>query len=372
MTTPSKDDLAKHLELVKYIASSDASLLENRSLGGFTPLHLACTRRSKEDIELLISMGSRVRSRDATGRNMIHHLICPSTIAPKWTAEWEQQHGLAPFLSLFKKSDVTEMLLERDILGYTPFAFWQSQCHSTSYVTGSSESVNAATVPEIVSAYTDGQHLTIMNSVGDLPLHVAIKQGRPLHVREFLSRNPESLGRENATGITALELAQQKLQSATVEGLKAMARARGQGWRNAEAFGSELVTRSWREFEAKEAVPEDKRERMKGKLLKGDVKEFEAQRWVWEECLEALGRVESEGGGLKRRLVSLGEANEVARRMVVAQTKASAARIQQHYLSGNGGEDEGGKVEWDEIVAAMTDRGAKGWVLRGRAVVNIV
>ncbi|OBT68741.1 hypothetical protein VE03_02198 [Pseudogymnoascus sp. 23342-1-I1] len=372
MTKPSEDDLAKHVELIKYIASSDASLLENRSLGGFTPLHLACTLRSKDDIKLLISMGSKVRSRDATGRNMIHHLICPSPSAPKWTPEWEALHGLASFLSLFKKSDVTEMLLERDILGYTPFAFWQSQTHGTTYVNSSSETVHASTVPETVSAYTNGQHLTIMNSVGDLPLHVAIKQGRPLHVREFLAQNPQTLGRENATGITALELAQQKLQSATVEGLKTTAKMRGQGWRNAEAFNTGLETKGWREFEPKEAAPEDKRERMQLKLLKGDMKEFETHRWVWEECLEAAERVESEDGGLKRRLVSLGEANEVARRMVVAQTKAAAGRIQQHYLNGNGGEGGGGKVEWDEIVAAMTQRGQQGWVLRGRAVVNIV
>lgn len=367
MTTPSKDNLAEHMELVKYIASSDASLLESRSLGGFTPLHLACTRRSKDVIALLISMGSKVRSRDATGRNMVHHLICPPENSPAWTKEWEKLNSLASFLSLFKKSDVTEMLLERDILGYTPFAFWQSEGDNRSR-----ETIHDSTIPETVSAYTGGQHLTIMNSVGDLPLHVAIKQGRPLHVREFLSQNPQTLGRENATGITALELALQKLQSATVEGLKENAKKRGQGWRNNEVLSDGLEKKDWRAFEPEKAVPEDKWERRKDKLLRGNMKEFAQHRWVWEECVEVAERVEAEGESVKRRLVSLGEANEVARRMVVAQTKASSSRIQQHYLSGNGGEDIGGKVEWDEIVAAMVHRGGQGWVLRGRAVVNIV
>ncbi|OBT41736.1 hypothetical protein VE00_07971 [Pseudogymnoascus sp. WSF 3629] len=364
----SEDGLPELMELVKYIARGDASLLESRSLGGFTPLHLACTRHSKDVIEILLALGSKVRSRDATGRNMIHHLICPGERSPTWTEEWEKRNNLASLFSLFKKSDVTEMLLERDILGFTPFALWQSQWDANSR----GESAHASTIPEIVSSYTEGQHLTIMNSVGDLPLHVAIKQGRPLHVREFLLQNSQTLGRENATGITALELAQQKLQSATVEGLKTSARDRAYAWRNKEIFNEGLESKDWREFKPKEAASEDPKERMKAKLLKGDMKAFQAQRWVLEECLEAAERVEADGGVLKRRLVSLGEANEVARRMVVAQAKASAARIQQHYLSGNAGEEEGGKVEWDEVVAAMVHRGGQGWVLRGRAVVNIV
>ncbi|KFZ12569.1 hypothetical protein V501_04148 [Pseudogymnoascus sp. VKM F-4519 (FW-2642)] len=368
MTTPSEDDLPEHMELVKYIATADASLLESRSLGGFTPLHLACTRRSKDVIEALLVLGSKVRSRDATGRNMIHHLICTGERSSTWTTEWEKRNTLASFFSLFKKRDVTEMLLERDILGFTPFALWQSQCDADSR----GDSPHSSTIPETVSSYTEGQHLTIMNSVGDLPLHVAIKQGRPLHVREFLLQNPQTLGRENATGITALELAQQKLQSATVEGLKSSARARVSQWRNNEIYNEGLEAKDWREFKPQEAASEDSKERMKAKLLKGNMQDFQAQRWVWEECLEAAERVEADGGVLKRRLVSLGEANEVARRMVVAQAKASASRIQQHYLSGNAGEEEAGKVEWDEVVAAMVHRGGQGWVLRGRAVVNIV
>ncbi|KFY42964.1 hypothetical protein V494_02145 [Pseudogymnoascus sp. VKM F-4513 (FW-928)] len=367
MTVPSKDRLAEHMELVKCIASSDASLLESRSIGGFTPLHLACTRRSKEVISFLISMGSKVRSRDATGRNMIHHLICAWDYYPNWTKEWEKDNGLATFLSLFKKSDVTEMLLERDILGYTPFAFWQSQGHVKM-----GESTDASTIPELVSSYTDGQHLTIMNSVGDLPIHVAIKQGRPLHVREFLSQEPQTLGRENATGITALELALQKLQSATVDGLKSSARSRAVEWRNQENYDAALETKDWSVFKPRELQSEDIMERRKASLLSGNMKEFQTQRWVWDECLEVAKRLAEEEQGLKRRLVALGEANEVARRMVVAQTKNSAQRIQQHYLSGNGGEENRDKNGWDEVMSKMTQRGEQGWVLRGRAVVNIV
>lgn len=365
MTAPSKDDQADNLELVKYIAGSDASLLESRSLGGFTPLHLACTRRSKDVIAALISMGAKVRSRDATGRNMIHHLICPPGDNTAWTIESEKKNSFSSFLSLFDKRDVKEMLLERDILGYTPFAFWQWQGHNK---TG--EAANSSTIPEVVSSYTDGQHLTIMNSVGDFPIHVAIKQGRPLHVREFLSQTPQTLGYENATGITALELAQDKLQSATVEGLKMTAKSRGRDWRNQETYTG-LVAKDWREFEPKAVKSEDFKGTLKAKLFKGDIQELQAHRWVLEECLEVAEKVEAEGASLKRRLVSLGEANEIARRMLVAQKKEEVPSIYQHYY--NASADEGStKVDWDEIVTAMTNRALQGWTLRGRAVVNIV
>ncbi|KFY37783.1 hypothetical protein V495_06954 [Pseudogymnoascus sp. VKM F-4514 (FW-929)] len=362
MTMPSDDGLADHLSLIQYIASIDASLLESRSLGGFTPLHLACTRRAKEDIALLISLGSKVRSRDSTGRNMMHHLICA-----KDKPEWKEGESLDTFLSLFEKSDVTEMLLERDILGYTPFAFWQSECGNAN-----NEITHASTVPETVSAYTDGQHLTIMNSVGDLPLHVAIKQGRPLHVREFIAQNPQTLGRENATGITALELAQQKLASAALEGIRtSLLGSNRYSGRNNETAVLGVETFDWHEFEPKEPVPEDKRERMKAKLLKGDMQSFETHRWVSEECLEAVERLEAAGETLKRRLVPLGEANEVARRMVVAQKKDEQWRIQQYHF--NSTDEDGWEHKlFDEVSAAMSSRAEQGWVLRGRAVVNIV
>lgn len=366
MTAPSKDDEDENLELVKYIAGSDASLLESRSLGGFTPLHLACTRRSKDVIAALISMGCKVRSRDATGRNMIHHLICPPGHNSTWKAEHEKKNSFASFLSLFDKRDVTEMLLERDILGYTPFAFWQSQGHDKD-----GEPANSSTIPEVVSSYTDGQHLTIMNSVGDFPIHVAIKQGRPLHVRQFLSQNPQTLGYENATGITALELAQQKLLSGTVEGLKMTAKSRGRDWRNQESYTG-LVERDWREFEPKALESEDSKETLKAKLFKRDIQELQAHRWVLEECLEVAEKVEAEGGSLKRRLVSLGEANEIARRMLMAQKKEGEPRAYQHYLNAVDNEDGSTNVNWDEIVSAMNNRGPQGWVMRGRAVVNIV
>jgi hypothetical protein len=362
MTTPSEEGLADHIALIKYIASIDASLLESRSLGGFTPLHLACTRRAKDDIALLISLGSKVRSRDSTGRNMIHHLICA-----KDKPEWKEGESLDTFLSLFEKSDVTEMLLERDILGYTPFAFWQSECG-----TANSEITHASTVPETVSAYTDGQHLTIMNSVGDLPLHVAIKQGRPLHVREFIAQNPQTLDRENATGITALELAQQKLASAALEGIRtSLLGSNRYSGRNNETAVLGVETFDYHKFEPKEPVPEDKRERMKVKLLKGEMQSFETHRWVSEECLEAVERLEAAGETLKRRLVPLGEANEVARRMVVAQKKDEQWRIQQYHFSSTD-EDRGEHINFDEVAAAMSSRAEQGWVLRGRAVVNIV
>jgi hypothetical protein len=257
------------------------------------------------------------------------------------------------------------MLLERDILGLTPFAFWQTQGRS---------SPEATTVPEIVASYTSGQHLTIMNSIGDVPLHVAIKQGHPLDVRQFLSQDPQALGRENATGITPLELALEKVQSMTVGELKRTMVTNHYYDLNAdENARTMLESKDWREFLPKAEGQEER-------LLKNEVGDSERHRWVLEECLAVKEKLERGGKGLKRTLVTLGEANEVARRMVVAQKRneyklnpRSQPRLRGSSWLRRGNIDEEKDDEWcDEIVAAMGYRGGQGWVLRGRAVVNIV
>lgn len=341
----------EYIALVNYIVTNDPSLLERRSLGGFTPLHVACTLHITDVIRLLLAAGADARRRDTTGRNMLHHLLV------------RDGKILQNLLSLFPKRDVAEMLLERDVLGNTPLAFWQSQC-SNAFSNGISDAI---AVPALLASYSSGKDLTVLNAAGDLPLHVAIKQGRPLHVRHFLERDAHTLGWENGTGITALELAFGMRQSAAV--LEA-----GKGGANSHDRGEwqpgtvpDIMTKDRMHFVKKEGRT------MEEKVWDGELDAMQKAEWVWEECLAAKARLEREEGGVKRRLVALSEANEVARHAVLAQKRASEAAVSnwRHPDSGrfgNNGAESGEEEtaegqEWDEVIESLGSLRGLGWIM---------
>ena len=118
----------------------------------------------------------------------------------------------------------------------------------------------------------------------------------------MLSLNQSLLYRENATGRTPLEMARDLYIASSVEN------APGVGYQNTFHYYAgqhdynSIVNQPLSNFVPKKAEPEESKKR------------------TWEICNEVDQKLRSEGGERKRRLVSLFEANEVAKR--VASLKA--------------------------------------------------
>ncbi|RFU35722.1 hypothetical protein B7463_g570, partial [Scytalidium lignicola] len=301
------------LDLIKHIISLFPECLEQQSSEGFTPLHVAMYAQRPEVISYLISIGANQRHRDRFGRNLVHAMVVKRAGIPTSNAK-----VLSSLISLLDKQDVKEMLLERCSCqpgSLTPLAYWLSRSNGA----GMQGKVD---VIKVLSDYSTGEELDMINGEGDLPLHVAIKQGLSTITNSLLTLNPPLLHRENTTGRTPFEMARDIYLSSKVENAPGIFSAQHSFGNNQDDFNS-LVNRSPGSF-----------------LPKPEIEFVESNQRTYEICKEFNRRMaenaESTGpkAGDKRKLASLFEANEVARRLAGNNSSRSRRNTRMYYAAG--------------------------------------
>ncbi|KAF7937481.1 uncharacterized protein EAE98_001795 [Botrytis deweyae] len=293
------EDKIKHLNLIKHLVSVlPDSVLSLKSAQGYSPLHLAVNRKNIPVIEYLLSVGASPRSRDRQNRNIMHTLAADAITVKKETVSC-----LESIIKLFNKKDVQEMLLERSDdypSAVTPLALWMSK--ATHY--------DSADVIEVLLKYSNCEELEMINGEGDLPLHVAIKNNRPNLTSFLLRQKPTLLYRESATGRTPLEMSHDNYISNFISNPPSV----HEYWQyHPMDFQTDTLS-TYRAKQKHDAAPS-----------------YQTHSMIWEECLRVQGELkrkfddddkdENVEGKTKReftgkrRLVSLFEANEVARRL---------------------------------------------------------
>lgn len=293
----------------------------------------------REDvISYLISIGANQRHRDKLGRNMVHSLVTKQS-GPMARHEPKKFQRL---LSLLDKQAVEEMLLERSSQSpgaLTPLALWLHR-----NATSGSRYTKPHIIAVLGSFSPSGTELEMINGEGDLPLHSAIKNTFPTLVAHLLSRNPALLHRENATGRTGLEMARDMWIAACVEHAPRQSHSGYRYYPGRNGYNTDthtLLQRATREF-----VPTDKKRQEKRQ--EQSVSE-ETKKWVLDACESVDAEMASaqdtqmeidDGAagevGTKRRLVSLFEANEVARRL--ANGQAGRQNVSYGYIVDKKGE----------------------------------
>jgi hypothetical protein len=157
-----KQDHPEYLALIKHLLSVAPESLEQKSSEGWTPLHLASHMHREDVVSYLISIGANQRSRDKVGRNMAHSMLVQQGFRNAWT----DVETLKQLLELFDKAALKEMLLERCNQApgaLTPLAYWMAKKDG---------SYKKADIVEILTSYSSGEELEMINGEGDLPLHV--------------------------------------------------------------------------------------------------------------------------------------------------------------------------------------------------------
>ena len=280
--------MPKYLALVKHLLSVLPESLEQKSSEGWTPLHVALYVQSHDIVSWLISAGADQRARDKLGRNVVHALVGNRNGGAKTSGR-----KLQSMIDLFDKDNIQEMLLERCIShpgALTPLAYWMS-CSGGSW--------KRTNIIEILSKYSTGEDLEMINGEGDLPLHVAIKQGLSAITEFLLNLNPSLLHRENATGRTPLEMARDLYLFSTVQDPPDVFSVYNYN-PNQEDYNS-IVRQPPSSFLP--ATPDHK----------------ESKKRTYEICMQVDHNLIEQGydgeAKRKRRLVSLFEANEVAKRL---------------------------------------------------------
>lgn len=210
-------------------------------------------------------------------------------------------------LDLLDKDAVKEMMLERCTQypgASTPLAYWMSKYNSRS------QDVRKLEVISLLAKYSTGEELEMINGEGDLPLHVAVKNSLSNMTSLLLSLNNSLLYRENSTGRTPLEMARDMFAASNVENHPDLTTGFSSYSAGYHArYQIPVLNKSASQFVVEEVLPVNSKKR------------------TWEICDAADQEMAKQGHERKRRLVSLFEANEVAKRV---------AGFERGFLGGGG------------------------------------
>ncbi|RYC64850.1 hypothetical protein CHU98_g1360 [Xylaria longipes] len=276
-------------KLIEYLINVCPSSFEAKSDLGHSPLFIACAMGRVQFAKTLIEAGADQSVKDKEFNNIIHACL---TNRPK-------PDQLRQMLELFDPELRTHMFRQRNNLshgGDTPLHFWLRHANTLSYTWGYSsrgsrqilndEDLANVKLLALLLEFSKGEELEILNGSGDTVLHTAVVRSLPEQTRVILEKNPKLLYRENTVGRTPGEIAYDVFTNSKVEGLDAIAISVN------THFTQTLLERNPESF-APDAKPKKSR-----KVA------------TWDVVRECLTKTEG-----KRRLVSLNEANDVARRL---------------------------------------------------------
>ncbi|CAG7956753.1 unnamed protein product [Penicillium nalgiovense] len=287
------------VRLVQYLVDHHPECMEVRSTEGLTPLALAMSHHKVRFARILVDAGANQAVRDKEARNLLHLILVSDS-----GRICKQSNRCTRLLDLLDKQLLPTMLTERAGKGSrTPFSRWlHAQPHFTPEDPAIPRPPNTPqTDDEMITCMTnlildladstDQKHLEVFDEAGNTPVHDAVKKGFPQVLGLLLDRRPEMLNRENATGTTPLEMA----VDAWVNKSTSAPPVSPPGSTSTHPEWQNAIQRAPRFF-----IP--------GSRLKYD-QEKEMLRVCQERAQQRPG---------KRRLVSLFEANEVAKRLAAA------------------------------------------------------
>ncbi|KAI0450417.1 ankyrin repeat protein [Xylaria acuta] len=276
-------------KLIEYLIKVCPSSFEAKSDLGHSPLYLACLMGRVQFAKTLIEAGADQSVKDKEFNNIIHACL---TNRPK-------PDQLRKMLELFDPALRAHMFRQRNNLshgGDTPLHFWLKHANMLSYTWDYSnrgsrqilddENLDNVKLLTLLLEFSKGEELEILNGSGDTVLHTSVVRSLAEQTRVILKQNPKLLYRENTVGRTPGEIAYDVFTNSKVEGLNPI------NINLNKCFTQTLLERSPESF-VSEAGPKKPR-----KVA------------TWDVVREYLAKTEG-----KRRLVSLNEANDVARRL---------------------------------------------------------
>lgn len=313
------------LELVKYLIEACPATLEKKSSDGETPLMLACSLGRYDFIKVLIKAGADQSTRNGNGYNILHAAL--SGRPPVCAIEG--------FLKLLDPDLRSHLFLQKTNLyadGATPLHLWISN-HNCSY---QSKKLPCLAMLKLLLSYSKGQELEMLNSAGDTCLHTAIMRSDIGFFNILATFDPKLLHRENAVGRTPAEVSHEALISINITKPDTTYR-----WRNNHVGLVALPQKDANTFQVSSNKVEEQTTIIALRKLQentplqdtykpvhlanilrcigvDDVGPFPVENLnssikiqaIWDISRTIIGKTEG-----VRRLVSLNEANDVARRL---------------------------------------------------------
>lgn len=286
------------IELVKYLIKVCPASLEAKSKEGHTPLYLAALLGRVKLAKTLIEAGADQSVKDAHSENLIHAALTNNPDGRK----------LRQFFDLLDTELRSHLFLQRNRLsngGDTPLHMWLKAANGVPYEWSKRE---PCTDPEdgdkisllrIILEYSGGHDLGILNGAGDTVLHSAVFRMLPGQMRVILESDPKLLYRENSVGRTPVEIAYDRLLEIKIGAPPGVGVAANDPYSYDNSYATmgpgEFLKDRWRKITSEDEQKKKPRAR---------------REQTWEVAREFRDRFPG-----TRRLVSLNEANDVARRL---------------------------------------------------------
>ncbi|KAF2021723.1 ankyrin repeat protein [Aaosphaeria arxii CBS 175.79] len=291
-------------KLIKHLIKTLPELLELKSRSGYTPLSVAFSEMHYEAAKILIDAGADQTTRDRDGDNILHLLLGNSFHGD------EAPENLQKFLDLIDKRLVASLLTERSAKGssQTPLAWWLS--HGWNKRDDILRKILDFALP------TNNEHLELLDGSGETPLHWAVNRREEVLLKTMLEYRPDLLFRENSVGRTPYEVAEDAYIARCVDGTPEVI----------TPFSPTILT-------------EQPLEHFRNQNKQTSRRDKDDRERIWSICKEA-----TIGSPSKRRLVSLLDANEVAKRLANRKTDRSTSE------DGDNASDSGKRDEVDQWI----------------------
>lgn len=317
---------AKSERLIQFLVDHHPECLEVRSSGGHTPLALAFSLHRTNFARTLIAAGANQNVRDSKGNNLLHLLL--------YSTENETCKDPDVFIKMIAMLDpslIPTMLTQRAGEGsWTPFARWLSSHTDFDNLSKAEDfSSEMKTITSMTTLILDlanssnQKHLELLDGSGNTPAHSAVKKGFSQVLELLLDRRPDLLYRENATGSTPLEMA----VDSWVNGIT----------RNPpkNPFKYQYMDPKWQT-----AVKRELRFFIEGKDNRSK-----------EEIMLKVCQKRARQNPMKRGLVTLFEANEVAKRLAVQRQRSEGVEYYGYRYRGrrHWAQSESSEADIDEV-----------------------
>ncbi|KAK2027142.1 ankyrin [Colletotrichum zoysiae] len=281
--------IEKTNDVIKYLVQACPNSLEYKSTLGDTPLWLAFYFGRLEFAKTLIKAGANQMTRNNSGENIIHAAMLGMPRAS----------SLGPVLELVDSGIIAHLFQQRNNIhesGTTPLHSWLTAvCNSrrkSYYYSGTryDSDEQVIDVLDLLLKLSHGAELEMLNGAGDTPLHTAVMCSDNLLTKALVRYNPKLVYRENAVGRTPAEVARENVTGEKLIAPGPVVNGRSSG-KNPTSYINMPV-------ESFVKADDDSSSKLSDKQK------------VWESIRLFLERYPD-----KRRLVSLNEANDVAKRL---------------------------------------------------------